>query len=90
VTDLLPPSLAAAFLGALAFVAWLLWLHRTDPLAAWALERRAVQDTLAALRKREEEFRAEMARLAALAGGDADKLSKRVSTLELKVLGVKP
>jgi hypothetical protein len=88
--SLLAPSLATAFLGALAFVAWLLWLRRTDPLATWAKERRAVQDTLEVLRKREEEFRAEMSKLAALAGGDAEKLAKRVSTLELKVLGVKP
>jgi hypothetical protein len=87
---LLAPSLAAAFLGSLAFAAWLLWLRRTDPLAAWARERRAVQDTLEVLRKREEEFRAEMSKLAALAGGDAEKLAKRVSTLELKVLGAKP
>lgn len=28
--SLLAPSIAAAFLGSLAFVAWLLWLKRTD------------------------------------------------------------
>lgn len=28
--DFLAPSIAAVFLGSLAFVAWLLWLKRTD------------------------------------------------------------
>lgn len=85
----LAPSIAAAFLGSLAFVAWLLWLRRTDPLATWAKERRAVQETLEALRKGEADFRAEMTKLTGLAGGDAEKLAKRVSTLELKVLGAR-
>jgi hypothetical protein len=85
--SLLAPSIAAAFLGSLAFVAWLLWLRRTDPLAAWAEERRAVQETLETLRKGEAAFRAEMTKLTALAGGDAEKLAKRVGALELKVLG---
>lgn len=84
---MIAPSIAAAFLGSLGFVAWLLWLRRTDPLATWAKERRAVQETLEALRKREEEFRAEMSRLSSLAGGDAEKLAKRVAELEWKVLG---
>lgn len=86
---LLAPSLAAAFLGSLAFVAYLLHLRRTDPTATWAKERAAVQSTLEAMRKGEADLKAEMVRLAALAGGDADKLAKRVSTLELKVLGVR-
>jgi HAMP domain-containing protein len=33
--SLLGPSLAAAFLGCLAFAAWLLWLRRTDERRAF-------------------------------------------------------
>lgn len=41
--DLLPVALAVAFLGALAFVAWLLWLKRTDVRKQHAAETEALK-----------------------------------------------
>jgi HAMP domain-containing protein len=54
------PSLAAAFLGCLAFVAWLLWLRRTDVRKAYRTEMDALRAQVTALR---DEARSEVARL---------------------------
>lgn len=78
--DLLAPSLAAAFLGVLAFAAHLLHLRRTDSKAATL---RAVGDirTLIEGRVRTAEARADALET------ERKKLSKRVGDLEFRTLG---
>lgn len=60
--SLLAPSIAVAFLGTLAFVAWLLWLRRTDErrhfvaeLAKAAAQFRVQAEEHGALMKRLED-----------------------------------
>lgn len=75
--SLLAPSLAAAFLGCLAFVAWLLWLRRTDErrhltaelAKAAAAARTQAEDHAAALRKVDERVRKLEMKAAGLGGG---------------------
>lgn len=70
----LAPSIASTFLGCLAFVAWLLWLRRTD-------ERRAFTATLAAS--------VAASRVQGDAYGAAlKKVEERVRKLELKSAGM--
>lgn len=57
---MIAPSLAAAFLGCLAFAGWLLWLRRTDVRKAHRAEMDALRAEVTALR---DEARAEVARL---------------------------
>lgn len=76
----LAPSITAAFLGSLAFVAYLLHLRRTDVTAATL---RAVGDirTLIEARVKAVEVRAEALE------AERKKLSKRLGDVEFRTIG---
>lgn len=78
--NLLAPSIAAAFLGSLAFIAYLLHLRRTDATAATL---RAVGDirTLIEARVKAVEVRAETLE------AERKKLSKRLGDVEFRSIG---
>jgi hypothetical protein len=72
----LAPSIAAAFLGLLAFVGWLLWLRRTDERRNFVQEVAKLQ---ASVRASDE------------AGGALySRLEKRVLKLEQRAAGLGP
>lgn len=62
---MIAPSIAAAFLGCLAFASWLLWLRRTDERKALTAEmrnataeaRRLFDESASAVRKVDERLR---------------------------------
>lgn len=79
-TDLLAPSLAAAFLGCLAFAAYLIHLRRTD---ARAETLRAVGDIRTLIEARVKAVEGRAAELEV----ERKKLSKRLGDVEFRTVG---